>query len=431
MSEHQEVYEVTPVAGPINARVRPPGSKSLTNRALVCAALASGASRLTGALDSDDTRVMIAALNQLGIAVVADGDRATLAVAGCGGTIPGTAGELFIGNSGTTVRFLTAMLTLGSGEYRLDGVPRMRERPLGDLADALNTLGANVACESPGRCPPVRVVANRLPGGQAPIAGAISSQYLSALMMTGPYAQRVVELTVRGELVSKPYIRMTAEVMRRFGAEVTMDDSLTRFLIPRGGYQGQDYAIEPDASAASYFWAAAAITGGRVVVDGLSADALQGDTAFVDCLEMMGCEVERGPDSIAVQGRPLRGVTVDMNAISDTVQTLAAVALFADGPTVVRGVAHNRHKETDRIGDLACELRKLGATVEELDDGLRIMPGVLRPARLATYDDHRMAMSLSLVGLRQPGVVIEDPGCTAKTYPNYFADLEKVCRLAD
>ncbi|MEM1305543.1 MAG: 3-phosphoshikimate 1-carboxyvinyltransferase, partial [Planctomycetota bacterium] len=204
------------------------------------------------------------------------------------------------------------------------------------------------------------------------------------------------------------------------------DADMRSFEVAVGGYEAADYAVEPDASAASYFWAAAAITGGRVVVEGLSPDALQGDVAFVDCLEQMGCEVERGTNSIGVRGGPLRGIDVDMNAISDTVQTLSAVAMFAEGETTIRGVGHIRHKETDRIGDLATELRKLGATVDTSDSGMKIMPGETRPATVATYDDHRMAMSLALVGLRQPGVVIQDPGCSAKTYPDFFQDLERL-----
>ena len=422
--------EIQPVSKPVVASCRPPGSKSLTNRALVCAALADGASTLTGALVSDDTRVMIDGLNQLGIQV-AELDRGrTLRVAGSGGAPPAAKADLFIGNSGTTVRFLTALATLGKGEYRLDGVPRMRERPIGDLADALNALGAAVECLSPGGCPPVAIKANRLPGGAAGVKGNISSQFLSGLLMTCPCAESATELSIDGELVSKPYVLMTLRVMESFGVKVTAPEDLSSFQIPQSGaYRACDYAIEPDASAASYFWAAAAITGGRVTVEGLSADALQGDVRFVECLERMGCRVEWAEDSVTVDATcaKLRGASLDMNAISDTVQTLSAVALFAEGPTEVTGVAHNRHKETDRIGDLATELRRLGAGVEEKEDGLVITPAELRPAVVETYDDHRMAMSLALVGLRQPGVKISDPGCTAKTYPEYFDDLAGVC----
>ncbi|MEO0531326.1 MAG: 3-phosphoshikimate 1-carboxyvinyltransferase [Planctomycetota bacterium] len=421
-----DTIEIQPVTGPVEARVRPPGSKSLTNRALVCAALADGESVLTGALVSDDTHVMIEGLAKLGIPIDVSDDGTTLRVAGAAGELPAIEADLFIGNSGTTVRFLTALATLGHGAFRLDGVPRMRERPIQDLADALNALGATVRCESTGGCPPVEVHANGLPGGEATVRGDISSQFLSGLLMAAPGAKAPVRLAVEGDLVSKPYVRMTLEVMRAFGVEVAAPDDLSAFDIQPATYTAREYAIEPDASAASYFWAIAAITGGRVTVEGLSPKALQGDVAFVECLAKMGCRVKSTPDTITVDGPegPLKGTTLDMNAISDTVQTLAAVALFADDPTEVTGVAHNRHKETDRIGDLATELRRLGATVEEKPDGLVIAPGELRPAVVETYDDHRMAMSLALVGLRQPGVKISNPGCTAKTYPRYFEDLE-------
>lgn len=418
---------IRPITTRLNASVRPPGSKSLTNRALVCAALAEGESTLTGALDSDDTRVMIEGLGKLGVGVGVADQGQTLTVQGVGGSLPALEADLFIGNSGTTVRFLTAVATLGHGAFRLDGVPRMRERPIQDLADALNQLGAQVRCESPGGCPPVMVHANGLPGGVATVRGDISSQYLSSLLMAAPCAKGPVQIGIEGELVSKPYVRMTMSVMQAFGVGVEAPHDLSSFAIQAPqSYRAIPYHIEPDASAASYFWAAAAIVGGRVTVEGLSAEALQGDVRFVDCLEQMGCRVERDADAITVESGVLSGVELDMNAISDTVQTLAAVALFANGPTRITGVAHNRHKETDRIGDLATELRRVGARVEELADGLEITPGPLRPTVFQTYDDHRMAMSLALVGLRQDGIEIANPGCTSKTYPKYFDDLGRL-----
>jgi len=405
------------------ARVRPPGSKSITNRALICAALAEGESVLSGALDSEDTQVMVESLRRLGIDVTHDAKRSLIKVVGCNGQIPASQADLFIANSGTTVRFLTAMLTLGRGRYRLEGVERMHSRPIKDLVDALNRLGAVIACPSGTGCPPVEVTAAGLPGGNSSIAGNISSQYLSAILMAAPYAASSVELQVVGELVSRPYVQMTASVMKSFGGklEVESDD---RFFVPAPQtYTACEYDIEPDASAASYFWAAAAITGGKITVTGLHRKALQGDVAFCEVLAQMGCEVEYDDNSITVVGGDLQGVDVDMNAISDTVQTLAAVALFAEGPTTIRNVAHNRHKETDRIGDLACELRKLGAEVTETDDGLCITPGELKPAEIETYNDHRMAMSLALVGLKVPGVEILNPECVNKTYPAFFEHL--------
>jgi 3-phosphoshikimate 1-carboxyvinyltransferase len=412
--------------GPLNATIRPPGSKSITNRALVCAALADGQSLLAGALDSEDTRVMIEALRQLGLAIDHDRRQEEIRVVGCGGRPPAAQADLWIGNSGTTVRFLTALATLGQGTFRLDGTERMRQRPIQDLLDALGQLGADVASQAGTGCPPVTVRASGLPGGQATVAGNISSQYLSGLLMAAPCANRPVQLTVRGELVSKPYIDMTLRVMEDFGIAVQAVGG-TRFDVPADKpYRACRYRVEPDASAASYFLAAAAITRGQVTVEGLSRGSIQGDVAFCDCLARMGCRVEYGDDQISVRGGPLRGIEANMNAISDTVQTLAAVALFAEGPTTITHIGHIRHKETDRIHALATELRKVGAAVDERADGLRIVPGTLHGAEINTYDDHRMAMSLALVGLAVPGIVIRDPGCTAKTYPRFFEDLEKL-----
>lgn len=412
--------------GPVQGAVRPPGSKSITNRALVCAALAEGLSTLTGALDSEDTRVMIDALQRLGMDVSMDAEAARVTVEGCAGRPPSRGAELYVANSGTTMRFLTAMVCLGEGVFRLDGTRRMRERPVGDLLEALAQLGADARSEPGNGCPPVVVHATGLRGGRAEVAGSISSQFLSGLLMAAPCARGDVELAVAGPLVSRPYVDMTLAVMRAFGAEAR-EPGPGRFLVPTGSpYRARTYAVEPDASAASYFFAAAAMTGGRVTVEGLSRQSLQGDVAFCACLERMGCRVEYGPDSITVTGAPLRGIEADMNAISDTVQTLAAAALVAEGPTTVTGVAHVRHKETDRIAALAAELRKLGAAVEERPDGLTIAPGPLRPAEIETYDDHRMAMSLALVGLCAPGVVILNPACTAKTYPRFFEDLARL-----
>jgi 3-phosphoshikimate 1-carboxyvinyltransferase len=418
--------EIQPLVRPADATLRPPGSKSITNRALVCAALAAGRSVLRGALASEDTQVMIDALGRLGIAIDVLDAGQTLRVAGCGGKLPIAAAELYVANSGTTVRFLTALVALGHGTYRLDGSARMRERPIQDLLDTLAQLGVLAHGERPGGCPPVVIEADGLAGGKATVRGEVSSQFLSGLLMAAPYAASPLELSIAGLLVSQPYIQMTLAVMKSFGVEVETD-GLARFRIAAPlNYRATSYEIEPDASAASYFWAAAAISGGRVAVEGLSRASLQGDVAFCDCLARMGCPVVYGADRVTVVGGALRGIDVDMNAISDTVQTLSAVALFAEGPTRIRGVAHIRHKETDRIGALATELRKFGAQVEEHADGLTIVPDKVHGATIDTYNDHRMAMSLSLVGLRVPGVVINDPGCTAKTYPRFFEDLARL-----
>ena len=440
MSSLPDRIEITPAAGPIRGRIRPPGSKSITNRALVCAALAQGDTTLSGALDSEDTRVMIEGLRQLGVKIEVEDEARTLVVHGRGGRIPASTADLFVGNSGTTIRFLTAVCALGYGGYRLDGVPRMRQRPIGDLLDALNQLGANCRGALHDDYPPVEIRAAGLRGGKGSVRGDISSQFLSAVLMAAPYAEDDVELTVAGTLVSRPYVMMTLRLMQDFGVKVMVSPDLAAVRVPgKQCYTGRSYDIEPDASAASYFWAAAAITGGEVTIEGLTFQSLQGDVRFVECLEKMGCTITATQSSITVAGQAKRGIDVDMNAISDTVQTLAVVALFADGPTTIRGVGHIRHKETDRIGDLARELRKLGATVEELPDGLRIEPpasplfprgrgaggegATAKKIELATYRDHRMAMSLSLAGLVLPGLTILDPACTGKTYPAFFDDL--------
>ena len=417
--------------GKARGRIRPPGSKSLTNRALICGALADGVSTLRGVLDSEDTHVMLEALGQLGLKITHERGARLVEMEGCGGKLVGQDADLFVANSGTTIRFLSAMCAACQGTFRLHGIDRMHQRPIGDLVDALQRLGVEAQTESPQGCPPIGIQTSGLTGGTISVRGDVSSQFLSGLLMAGPYCQTDLELQVDGELVSRPDVDMTLAVMQSFGVHVQSDPESSGYrLTAPQRYSGTEYAIEPDASAASYFWAAAAITGGDVTVLGLGPDALQGDVGFVQVLKEMGCHVEAAADSIRVQGTRLKGVDIDMNSISDTVQTLASVALFAEGPTRVRGVAHNRHKETDRIGDLARELRKFGAEVAEHDDGLTITPNpaALVPesfcgVEIETYNDHRMAMSLALPGLRLPGVKILNPGCTVKTYPNYFEDL--------
>src|SRR6185295_7498520 len=366
---------------------------------------------------------------RLGIGLDVDWPGARIQVTGCDGRIPAPGAELFVANSGTTMRFLTAVAALGHGTFRLDGTPRMRERPIRDLLDALCALGVDAKSEQGNGCPPVIIQANGLAGGTASIRGDVSSQFLSGLLMAANCASGDLELKIEGTLVSVPYVEMTLQVMQAFGFPRGACEYSVRkgFSIQPEDYYGCRYEIEPDASAASYFWAAAAIAGGRVTVNGLSSKSLQGDVRFFECLQQMGCKLESGPKSITVVSGPLNGIDVDMNDISDTVQSLAAVALFAAGPTTIRGVGHIRHKETDRIGALATELRKFGATVDERADGLRIEPPKkLQAATIDTYDDHRMAMSLSLVGLRVPGVVINDPACTGKTYPGFFGDLARL-----
>ena len=389
------------------------------------AAMTTGKSTLTGALDSDDTIAMLDSLQRLGVKASHDAASATMTVKGVGGDFPNKTAELFIGNSGTSIRFLTAMLGFTGGKYKLDGIERMHERPIGPLVDAIQNLGGGIAALSPNDCPPVQIDGPAILGGEVTLSGSLSSQYLSGLLMASPLAQETVSLQIEGPLISKPYVQMTCEVMKAFGVQVDTDETANRFVIPAGQqYTATDYAVEPDASAASYFWAVPAILGGKATIHGLTENALQGDVGFVRCLEKMGCEVEFGDNSISVSGPAKHGIEIDMADVSDTVQTLSAVALFVDGPTTVTNVAHNRVKETDRIGNLAIELRKFGVQVDEHPDGLTIHPAPLNGATIETYDDHRMAMSLSLVGLKQPGVEILNPGCVSKTYPNFFADLK-------
>ena len=428
---------------PVVGSIRPPGSKSITNRALVCAALAKGESLLTGVLDSQDTRVMAAGLAALGIGVATDWPRGEIRVKGAGGMVPASEALIDCAASGTTIRFLSAVCAIGRGTYRLDGTPRMRKRPIGDLLEALQSLGVDATAESPGGCPPVVIRSQGIQGGTASVRGNTSSQFASGLAMVAPCTPEGMQITFAGRLVSLPYLEMTRRVMDSFGAECIPDGDRGWKIAP-SGYLGRSYAIEPDASAASYFLATAAITGGSVRVEGLSRRSMQGDVGFADALARMGCTVDwnDGPDgSITVTGRAVRGIDIDMNAISDTVPTLAVVALFADGPTTIRNVAHIRDKETDRIGDLAFEIRRLGGTVTEHADGLTITPGQqqrggdgaavpegLHGATVHTYDDHRMAMSLALVGLRVPGVCVADPGCVGKTFPEYWDRLAAITR---
>jgi 3-phosphoshikimate 1-carboxyvinyltransferase len=425
--ERMNELEIPPVHGPVVGSIRPPGSKSLTNRALDIAAMAHGETRLSGVLDSRDTRVMIDSLRRLGIHVEQNLDQATVSIAPTN-HVPASA-DLWLENSGTSIRFLTAACSLLKGEFRLDGNERMRERPIGPLVDALRQTGVRIRYEGNAGFPPVLVTGAGWKSGRIAVSGDLSSQFLSAILMAAPASGIPVEVEVSGPLVSRPYIDMTLAVMRQFSADVS-EPAPNLFVLSPKGYRGRAYDIEPDASAASYFFALAAVTGGEITVEGLNRESLQGDVQFVDALVQMGCTAKWHRDSVTVIGGPLRGIDIDMNAISDTAQTLACVAPFADGPTRIRNVAHMRLKETDRVSAVVTELTRLGIATEEHEDGVTIHPGPIRSATVATYDDHRMAMSFSLIGLKSPGVRIADPGCTAKTYPNYFEDLDRLCAPA-
>lgn len=417
---------IKPLDQPVDGVVHVPGSKSYTNRALIIAAIAQGRSTIRGALFSDDTERMADSLRRLGIHVDEEAGSARFAVDGLGGRIPATSAEVFVGDAGTAARFLTAFLSLGHGRYRLDGDPRMRKRPIQPLLDGLRALGVNAYSEAGTGCPPVVVESDGLDGGEVTMPGDQSSQYFSGLLMVGPITREGLTIHVEREMVSKPFIDMTAASMRAFGVNMSRNADFSLLEAPGGqAYGARDYFVEPDASNASYFFGAAAITSGRVRLEHLDRSSAQGDLQFLDALRAMGCEVTDDDGFAEVRGpHQLRGITVDANDFSDTALTLCALAPFAAGPTEIRNIEHTRRQECDRIAAAVSELRKLGQEVEEFADGLCIMPRPIRPAVIETYNDHRVAMAFALVGLVAPGVQISDPGCTTKTFPDYWERLD-------
>lgn len=404
-----------------------PGSKSYTNRALTIAALAQGMSTLHGALLSDDTHVARQALAQLNIRV--DQNGSTFHVYGQGGRFTSSSQPLFLGNSGTATRFFTAMLTLTGFSSTVTGDTRMQERPIADLLEALRQLGAEVTSIQGNGCPPVHIGAQRLQGGTAGVSGAISSQFLSALLMVAPYAQQEVTLLVRDMLVSVPYVDLTLDIMARFGVTVYRE-GYQRFIIPgQQRYRAQEYHVEGDASAATYFWGLAALLGQSLCITNVPSSSVQGDVRFLQVLERMGCKVSAG-SGLRVEGPPhLQPLgDIDLNDLPDAAMTVAVLAAFCPGTTRLHNLANLRLKETDRLHALAVELRKIGAKVTESPDGLHIEgnPTTLHGAEIATYDDHRMAMCFGMLGARLPGVRIQNPGCVAKTYPGFWDDLQHV-----
>ncbi|CAK9318977.1 unnamed protein product [Citrullus colocynthis] len=429
----------------ISGTIHLPGSKSLSNRILLLAALSEGTTVVDNLLSSDDIHYMLGALKTLGLSVEEDGANKRAIVGGSGGLFPVAKEsrdeevQLFLGNAGTAMRPLAAAVTAAGGNLRyvLDGVPRMRERPIGDLVDGLKQLGADVDCFLGTNCPPVRVVGKGgLPGGKVKLSGSISSQYLTALLMAAPLALGDVEVEIIDKLISVPYVEMTLKLMERFGVSVEHNDSWDRFLV-RGGqkYKSPGHAyVEGDASSASYFLAGAAVTGGTVTVEGCGTSSLQGDVKFAEVLEKMGAKVTWTENSVTVTGPPrdsprskhLKAIDVNMNKMPDVAMTLAVVALYADGPTAIRDVASWRVKETERMIAICTELRKLGATVEEGPDYCMITPPEkLNVTAIDTYDDHRMAMAFSLAACKDVPVTIKDPGCTRKTFPDYFEVLQR------
>ncbi|MBE8597072.1 3-phosphoshikimate 1-carboxyvinyltransferase [Xenorhabdus sp. BG5] len=423
----------------INGTINLPGSKSVSNRALLLAALAKGTTRLTNLLDSDDIRYMLNALAALGISYRLSDNRTICEVDGIGGRITGKSDiELFLGNAGTAMRPLAAALCLGDSSLGdsgisvvLTGEPRMKERPIGHLVDALRQGGAEIDYLEQENYPPLQIKGGFL-GGKVTVDGTVSSQFLTALLMAAPLAKNDTEIHIQGDLVSKPYIDITLALMKSFG--VTVDNEQYQVFYIKGQQQylspGQ-YLVEGDASSASYFLAAAAIKGGTVRVTGIGRNSLQGDTQFANVLEQMGANIRWGDDFVECERGTLTGIDMDMNAIPDAAMTIATTALFAQGETVIRNIYNWRVKETDRLNAMATELRKIGAEVEEGHDYIRISPlEKLNHAAIETYNDHRMAMCFSLVALSDTPVTILDPGCTAKTFPDYFNQLEKLSQYA-
>ena len=423
--------EIVPPERPPDWVVEIPGSKSFTNRALAAAALAEGRSVLTNASMSADSERLVMALAGMGVRIESDPAERTLTVHGTGGRLIPDTDRFDLGNAGTATRFFLALGCLAEGTFVVDGDERMRQRPIQDLVDALEPLGAKLRCVNGNGCPPVEVTASGLSGGETVVRGDVSSQFLSALLLAAPYARNGARIQVDGALTSAAYAAMTMRVARDFGVgweaegldedPAASDRPVTLKVAPEQRYKPRTYAVEADAAGANYFLAMAAATGGRVRVQGLGKTSLQGETRFVDLLGISGCRIDRGADWTEVAGGARRGGVFDMNACTDSAQTMAVLALFAKGKTVIRNVANLRVKETNRIAALAAELTKLGAAVKELPDGLEITPPASPAAAVIdTYDDHRMVMSFAVAGMMIPGLKIRNPACVSKSFPEFF-----------
>jgi|TARA_Y100000310_G_scaffold22431_1_gene21526 3-phosphoshikimate 1-carboxyvinyltransferase len=405
----------------LNAEVEIPGSKSYTNRALLVSALANGKSIIRNPLISDDTKYMISALREFGIKIIRKINY--FEVYGTSGKIKTPKKGIFVRNTGTAMRFLTGFASLAKGRVILTGDKSMQKRPIQDLLSGLKKLGVNT--RSKNKCPPVTINGGNFIGGKTNLQGAKSSQYLSSILMAAPYAKNNVEVDVVN-LTSKPYIDVTLDVMKEFGVKV-INKNYRKFIVKiNQKYKAKKYAVEGDASSASYFFGAAAITKGKVKVKNINPKSVQGDVHFADVLEKMGCKVKKGKNFIELKGGNLRGVSVDMNNMPDTVQTLGVVACFAKGNTIITNIGNLRKKETDRIKALATELRKIGAKVRELKGGLLIKPNKLHGAEIKTYNDHRMAMSFAIAGLRINDIKIQNPDCVAKSFPNFWEKFEEL-----
>ena len=419
----QTLIEINPIQN-LQATVTVPGSKSYTNRALLIAGLTDGECRLEKPLISDDTKYMIQALRSFGVPVLEEEE--TFIVTGKGGKLSASSKDIFIGNAGTAMRFLTTLSALVPGNTRLDGDERMRERPLADLLDCLTQMRIKAVSANNNGCPPIDIAGGEVPGGNISLAGDKSSQYLTSILLSAPYFKNDTCVNIQGELTSKSYADITLDIMKTFGVHVE-NESYQRFTVKAGDrYQAQTYRVESDWSSATYFLAAAAVTGGEVTLIDINPHSVQGDAKFASVLESMGCRVEKKSNSLHIKGNPLRGININMNNMPDAVQTLAVTALFAKGETVIQGIGNLRIKETDRISALAKELTRLGAEVEAGDDFLIIRPGNYSGTEIETYNDHRMAMSFAVAGLNIPGVRIKNPKCVEKSFPDFFQQFENL-----
>ena len=411
------MIEIKPVQN-LQATITVPGSKSYTNRALLIAGLTDGECRLEKPLVSDDTKYMIRALKAFGISV--QEEKEAFIVSGRGGKLSTPEEDIFIGNAGTTMRFLTTFSALVPGKTRLDGDERMRQRPLADLLHCLTQMGVKAVSANGNGCPPIDIAGGEVPGGEVQLAGDKSSQYLTSILLSAPYFKNDTCIHIQGDLTSKSYADITLDIMKTFGVSV-INESYQRFKVKAGDrYNAQTYKVESDWSSASYFLAAAAVTGGEVTLTDINPHSVQGDAQFTSVLEKMGCRVEKKSNTLQIKGNPLKGITINMNNMPDAVQTLAVTALFAEGETVIQGIGNLRIKETNRILALANELTRLGAEVETGEDYLVIRPGDYRGAEIETYDDHRMAMSFAVAGLKIPGIRIKNPTCVEKSFPDFF-----------
>ena len=422
----QDFYEAKPLQKSVKANVQVPGSKSVTNRALLLAALADGWSRLDGALVSDDAQHFLTCLKELGFEIRTENEQRTVSIRGLGGTIPKKSGRIYVGSAGTAARFLTAMLGFSEGAYVIDASSQMKKRPMKPLFDALRQMGAGITCLEDADCLPVRISGNNgmVREQELELDISESTQFLSALLMTAPMLKGTLRIRITSQKTDGAYVRITRRMMEEFGVTASKQDDV--YLIPAGAsYQSRDYEIEPDVSGACYFYAAAALCGGEVTVARVHLELSQGDLKFLDVLCEMGCTMEDAPEGICLKGPGrLKGICINMNDFSDQALTLAAIAPFADGPVEITGIAHIRGQECDRIHAITSNLKRAGIECEEWDDGVRIFPGKPKPCEIETFSDHRVAMAFALMGLRAEGIRILDPGCCAKTFPAFFQVLD-------